>query len=265
MASLIDRYEAFIIDLDGVLYLLEDPVPGAAEAVCALRDRKKSYVFLTNNSSTSPRKYVEKLGRFGIKISDAQVVTSSQALASQVAALGFARGSTAFVIGEAGLIDQIREMGFRLLNVEEGGEADYIFVGWGRNFNFDKLKAAVKAVRRGAVFMATNRDATYPTPNGLWPGAGTLVAAVSTGSGVEPYVAGKPNPLMVKLALQRMEAAPARSLLIGDRLDTDIMAGVAAGVDTLLVLSGVSSVEDIQRSDVKPKYVMNSIAGLLEG
>jgi 4-nitrophenyl phosphatase len=260
---LAERYNSFIIDLDGVLYLLNDPIPGAAETVNELTAAGRPIVFLTNNSSATPEQYVEKLARFRIKLEPAQVVTSSQAVGRYLDGKGNLDGSTGYVIGEEGLLEEIRSRSIALPEGEKALESDFVFVGWDRAFSFEKLKTAVVAIRRGAEFIATNADATYPTPGGLWPGAGSLVAAVATGAGKEPLIAGKPNPTIVELALERMGSTPEETLLIGDRLDSDILAGLAASVDTLLVLTGVSTVDEIELTGIKPTHVRSSLADML--
>lgn len=264
MPRLIDRYEAFIIDLDGVLYLRNDPIPGSAEAVKELAAAGKRFVLLTNNSGPTTQQYVQKLDRFGIKVLPEQIISSAQAIRRYLESNHEIEGKTAFVIGEEGLLSELNDMGLRLLNGDEARESDFVFVGWDRKFDFDKLKTAVTAIRGGAFYVAANTDATYPTPDGLWPGAGSLVAAVSTGSGREPVVAGKPSPLIVRVALERMTANPADTLLIGDRLDSDVAAGLAAGVDTLLVLTGVSTAEEAEQTGIHPTHIRKNLAGLLE-
>jgi 4-nitrophenyl phosphatase len=262
MASLIEKYKAFIIDLDGVVYLLNEPIPGAREAVLRIQREGLPLVFLTNNSAHTPEQYVKKLAKFGIAIEPRHIVTSSQAVGRYLDLNYETSGGTAFVIGEAGLIFELEARGFRLVETGQARGARFVFVGMDRRFDFEKLKAAVIAIRNGAEFIAANADNTYPTPDGLWPGAGSIVAAVTTGSGREPYVAGKPNPLMVEVALARMGAEASETLLVGDRLETDILAGVEAGVDTMLVLTGISTVEEIEERGIHPTHVEEGLRAL---
>ncbi len=262
--SLLERYKAFIIDLDGVVYLLNEPVPGAARAVSRLREHGAGFVFLTNNSVATPEQYVERLAGFGIEVEPRQIVTSSQAAGVYLDRNHECRGRSALVIGEEGLIVEVERRGLRLLPPGDGAGADFVFVGWDRHFDFEKLKAAVIAIRAGAAYIAMNTDATFPTPAGLWPGAGTMVAAVSTGAGREPFVAGKPNPFIVQIALDRLGVGRNDALLIGDRLDSDIEAGIAAGVDTLLVLTGVSDEEEVEATGTRPVHIRESLEGILE-
>ncbi|MBU1671421.1 MAG: HAD-IIA family hydrolase [Actinobacteria bacterium] len=257
------KYRAFIIDLDGVVYLLNDPLPGAIEALRRLSENGVPFVFLTNNSSTSPEQYAGKLHGMGLEVEPDAFVTSGQAVACHLSERWPEGGARAFVIGEEGLTRQVEGAGLSLLEPVDSRGADVVVVGWDRAFDFEKLKAAVVAIRNGAYFVATNGDSTYPTPEGLWPGAGALVAAVSTGAGTEPYVAGKPNPLMVELALERMGARRGETLLVGDRLDTDVAVGLAAGVDTLLVLTGISSLEEVEATGIRPTSVAGSLAEAL--
>lgn len=264
MASLINKYSALIIDLDGVVYLLNEPVPGSREAITQILEKGIPFVFLTNNSASTPEQYVGKLVKFGIEIKPSQVVTSSQAVGRYLDLKHEAEGSAAFVIGESGLIFELEARGISIVASSNAKEARFVFVGMDRRFDFEKLKSAVIAIRNGAEFIATNTDSTYPTPDGLWPGAGSIVAAVTTGSGKDPYVAGKPNPLIVEVALERMGAEAGETLLVGDRLETDILAGSEAGVDTMLVLTGISQVGDIESRGIQPTYVGDDLRALMK-
>lgn len=263
MGELLEKYRGFIIDLDGVVYLLHQTIEGSPEVINRLQREGVPFVFLTNNSVATPEMYVERLLQHGIDVSPEAFVTSPQAVGRYLDEKGVGPGSTAFVIGERGLVRELEDRGVRLLDTGEGVGADYVFVGWDRDFCFEKLKTAVVAVRRGAGFVATNADATYPTPEGLWPGSGSILAAVRTGAAREPVVAGKPNPLIVELALQRLGLEAGEVLLVGDRLDTDILAGANAGVDTLLVLTGVSQAREAEEAGIIPTYVRRSLSDLL--
>ncbi|MBN1289586.1 MAG: HAD-IIA family hydrolase [Actinobacteria bacterium] len=262
--ALIDQYKAFIIDLDGVLYLINDPIDGSVEAIRELQSAGKPFVFLTNNSSSTPAMYTEKLKFMGLEISEDQVVTSSQALAWFIRDNYETCGKKVLLLGGRGLYDELSSIGLQVVDEDGGDSADFVVVGWDREFSYGRLKAAVIAVRKGAHFMASNTDASYPTPDGLWPGAGAMVAAVSTGSEAEPFVAGKPNRLMVELALKRMGAKAEEALLIGDRIETDILAGANSNVDTLLVMTGVSTIDDIERQGIAPTHIRDSLKGVLD-
>lgn len=257
-------YEAFLIDLDGVVYLLHQPIPGSREFVERLREEKKPFAFLTNNSVATAEQFVERLAGMGMEVRAENVVTSSQAVGRYLDLHRDSVGPTGFVIGERGLIEELSLHDIELLKGKEGEKADTVFVGWDRAFDYEKLKTAVIAIRGGALFIATNLDSTYPTPGGLWPGAGSIVAAVATGSGREPISIGKPDPMMIDLALERMGVRRESALLIGDRLDTDIKAGISAGVDTVLVLTGISTERDIAETGIQPSRVVERLNLLLD-
>jgi len=263
LGALLEQYQAFILDMDGVLYLLDTPIAGSTEAVRAMRESGKRLVFLTNNSASTPEMYVQRLAKQGIEAEAGEIVTSAQACRFYLESNFETEGKRALVIGEAGLLQECGRMGIEVIPFDDWKSADFILVGWDRHFDYPRLKAAVLAARNGAIYIAMNTDSTYPTPQGLWPGAGTMVAAVTTGAGKEPVVVGKPNSLIVDLALDRMGAGREETLCIGDRLETDILVGVRAGIDTLLVLSGVSTQGDIPDSGVSPTHVRKDLAGLL--
>ncbi|MDD5748422.1 MAG: HAD-IIA family hydrolase [Actinomycetota bacterium] len=263
LGEIAGRYSNFLVDLDGVVYLLNTEIEGSVNAINELLTNSKSVFFLTNNSVSTPGQYVEKLESFGIEINQEQVVTSSIALRNMIQKNFDISGKKVFVIGEEGLLREFELLGLEIVDKGNADIVDFVVVGLDRSFDFEKLRAAAMGIRSGAFFLATNTDSTFPTPLGLMPGAGSLVAAVACASGVEPLVAGKPNPLMVNIALERAGGNARDTLLIGDRLETDIIAGERAGVDTLLVLSGVSKFEDIEKTGMHPTYVSSSIADFL--
>lgn len=260
--ALVDEYKAFIIDLDGVMYLIKEPIAGSVEAVKRLQAEDVPFVFLTNNSSATLEQYIERMKNIGLEIDRDRMVTSSQALAEYMRRNLEPDRRTVFVIGGDGLKSELISAGLKVVDAENGVGADIVVVGWDGEFSYQKLKSAVIAIRNGADYFATNTDASYPTPTGLWPGAGTMVAAVSTGSGQEPFIAGKPNRLIVELALERMGVDRGAALLVGDRLESDILAGRNADVDTLLVLTGVSKREEIETSGIEPTYVRENLASI---
>lgn len=261
--SLIDRYQAFLVDLDGVIYLDTQVVPGAVEAINRIISHGKELAFITNNSAASPERYVKRLDGYGITVEARQVMTSSTILVEYLSQRGVGPGSHALVIGEEGLIEAVRDAGYAVVHNLHDVKPEIVCVGFDRFFTYEKLKSAVSAIRGGAFFVATNADTTYPTPEGLWPGAGAILASVIAGSGEEPVVVGKPGPIIVEQTLARLGVPPTEALLVGDRLDTDILAGKAAGVDTLLVLSGVSTEDEILSTGIEPTYLLPSIAGLV--
>ncbi|HVT12475.1 MAG TPA: HAD-IIA family hydrolase [Fimbriimonadaceae bacterium] len=229
------RYPLYIFDLDGTLYRGSQAIPGAAETLLQLRKTGSQVRFLTNNSSQTPQAQADKLSAMGIQADPSEVLTSGLGTAIYLAERGLNR---AFVVGEPGLIAQLESKGVR--SVTGGEECDAIVVGICRQFTYDWLNEAMQRIVAGAAFVATNTDATYPMEHGFVPGAGSVVAAVQTCSGRKPVVIGKPNTFLVEMALRLSGTRPENALVVGDRYETDIVSGLDAGCDTLLVLTGVA-------------------------
>jgi HAD superfamily hydrolase (TIGR01457 family) len=252
------RYDALLFDLDGVLYRGDEPVPGAPEAIAALREAGASIVFLTNNSSRTPEQVSAKLGAMGMPSAPAEVVTSATATADLLALRG---GGTAFVMGGDGVVGALTDAGLRVLDGEPEA-VDLVVVGIDDDLTYARLRTACVLVHRGARFVATNVDPTFPAARGeLWPGAGALVAAITTATGVEAEVVGKPHAPLFQAALRR--AGGTTPLVIGDRMDTDIAGAAALGWDSLLVLSGVARQDDVADSPIRPTYVAPDVSALL--
>jgi len=247
--ALVDRYDCFLFDLDGVLLRGEMAVPGAVEAVQQVRARGARVVFVTNNSARIPEEIATRLSRVGIRAEPGEVVTSALATAELLAGDG---ARSAFVVGERGIRDALAHGGIDVLDGEPEA-VDAVVVGWDRAADFAKLRTACLLVQRGARLVATNADVAYPAPDGLWPGAGALLSVVTLTTGVEPEVVGKPSPALFRTALHR--AGGGRPLVIGDRLDTDVAGAAAIGWDSLLVLTGVSREADLATSEKHPTYV----------
>ena len=225
---------AWVLDLDGVVWLAEEPIAGAAEAVARLRAAGQAVVFLTNNSSARVGDHAAKLARMGVPAGTDEVVTSAQAAAGMLVP-----GSTALVCAGPGVDEALAARG--VLAVREG-DADAVVVGWHRDFDYARLSAAVRAVRRGARLVGTNDDATYPTPDGQVPGAGSILAAVAYGAQVAPEVAGKPHPPVVELLFRRVAEV---EVVVGDRPSTDGLLARRLGARFALVLSGVTSAAEL--------------------
>jgi glycerol 3-phosphatase-2 len=256
---LVDPYDAILLDLDGVLYRWPDPIPGAAAAVTALRDAGKRLAFVTNNSSRRPAQVVERLASVGVVATHEEVVTSSLVTASILVERGV---RTAFVIGEEGLLDALAAAGIRADSGD--GPPDAVVVGFDRSADYAKLRDASVLVGRGVPLVASNADPSFPVPGGeSWPGAGALLAAIETTTGVRGEVFGKPEPSLFRRALA--SAGGGRPLVVGDRLDTDIAGAARLGWDSALVLTGGTRREDIERADRKPTYVLKSVRGLITG
>jgi glycerol 3-phosphatase-2 len=260
MTVLADRYEAFILDLDGVVFRGDHPVPGASETVAALRERGRTVIFLTNNSARTPGQVAEKLAGMGIPTDPREVVTSAQAAATLIAGDG-GTGATAFVVGEEGVRSALVEAGVEVVDGAPD-RADFVVVGWDRHADYAKLRTASVLVQRGARLVATNADASYPAPGDeLWPGAGALLAAVETATGVRAEVAGKPHRPLFDEAVTR--ASTIEALVVGDRIETDIEGAVSAGLDAALVLSGAARRADLLDARGLPVAVLEDVAGLL--
>lgn len=240
------RLRAYLFDLDGTLYRGSEAIPDAAETLGTLREGGAAIRFLTNNSGATPAGIAQKLGGMGIQATPGEVVTSGMAAAAYLASRAWYE---LFVIGEPGLVEVLRERGFSVVNADPEGRVfalepapcQAVVSGICRSFTYDLLSSGLQAILAGAAFVATNPDATYPMEGGrLEPGAGSLVAALRSCSGVKPYVAGKPSPDMVRLALADCGVPAEEALLVGDRVDTDIAAADAAGCRAALVLTGVT-------------------------
>ncbi|RJP31295.1 MAG: HAD-IIA family hydrolase [Actinobacteria bacterium] len=258
-----DRYSDFLLDMDGVIYLNQEPIPDAVTFIRRLREMGKGILFLTNNSKYTPGEYRIKLSAMGIEASEEEFITSSVATATFLEENYDLEGKTSFCIGGPGLVEALSETRLNPLAGEEGRSADFVVVGWDTELTYDKLRIATLALYSGAVFVATNRDATFPAPDGLWPGAGSIVAALETAAGREALVVGKPNVYMIQAALSRTGGKTDRTLMIGDRLETDIVGGWRAGLDTCLVLSGVAVREDLEGYSPQPDLIVESLLELL--
>lgn len=240
MSILPENIQGLILDMDGVLWRGDAPIGSLPAIFAQIARRGLKTVFATNNSTRTPQQYVEKLAGLGVSVEPWQVVTSSLA-ATNLLTQRFPQGGPVFAIGETGLMQALREANFSPLPVEQAEQAQAVVMGIDRSVNFDKLAEATLLVRRGIPFYATNPDKTFPTPRGEIPGAGSWYAIVVSASGVEPIIAGKPGSAMMELALQRLGLPRQKVVVVGDRIETDILAGQAAGCPTALVLSGVST------------------------
>jgi 4-nitrophenyl phosphatase len=256
MHALADAYDAFLFDLDGVLYRGTEVVPGAAEAVARLRAEGWRLAFVTNNSGRTPEAVAAHLTTLGIPGAAAEVETSALVTAEQLAARGVKQ---AFVVGEEGILRALQDAGIAIAEAD-ADQTDVVVVGWDRRADYEKLRRASLLVERGATLVATNADASYPAADGNWPGAGALLAAIETTTGTHAEVFGKPEAPIMLAALDR--AGGGRPLVIGDRLETDIAAAAGLGWDSLLVLTGISTRDDIARSPIAPTFVADDLSAL---
>lgn len=256
--SIADRYEAFLFDLDGVLYRGSDPIPGAAGAVARLRELGKGLAFVTNNSSRTPGTVTEHLASVGVEARETEVVTSALVTADLLAGRGL---RTAFVIGGDGLRSALAARG---LDLRDGDPAavDVVVVGWDPAVDYDALKTASVLVEKGAAFVASNGDRSFPAADGFaWPGAGAIVAAIETTTGASAEVVGKPHAPLLLAA--RQAAGGGHPLVIGDRLDTDIAGAKELGWDSVLVLTGIATREEAMSGSIRPTFVLDDLGALV--
>lgn len=249
----------FISDMDGVIYHGNTLLPGAKEFIEWMTGAGKKYLFLTNSSERSPRELSEKLGRMGLDVNADRFYTSAMATAAFLASQ--CPGGSCYVIGEPGLINALYEAGFSM----NDASPDYVVVGETRGYNYDRIRHAIQLVRKGARLIGTNPDLTGPTERGIVPATGALIAPIELASGQKAYFTGKPNPLMMRSALQKLGCRREETGIIGDRMDTDILAGIEAGIDTILVLSGVTSQADLPRFAYRPHHVFATIGHIVSG
>ena len=248
-----------IIDMDGVLWHGGTPLAGLREFFEFLHGHHIGFILATNNSSRLPEQYAEKLGRFGVVVSPAHVLTSSQATAAYLASIA-APGTRVYAIGDEGVRHALAQRGFVL--TDEG--AEHVVVGWDRQLTWDKLATAALLIHAGAKFVGTNPDTTYPTERGPVPGNGAQLASLEITTGITPVVVGKPEPWMYLEALRRMGASSESTAVVGDRLETDIGGAARIGLTTVLVLSGIATEADLALSPVKPDLVCAGIKELVQ-
>jgi 3-hydroxyisobutyrate dehydrogenase/2-hydroxy-3-oxopropionate reductase len=256
-------YDGLIIDLDGVVWQGSDPIPGAAEAIAAVRGGGTPVLFVTNEPRRSRNALAERLTEIGIPATAADVMTSAAVAARVAGSLPGLVNRRALVAGPPALHDEIKGAGFQLVTSEEAGEAEVVVVGGHEGFDYRELRAAATAVRAGAQLLATGRDAVFPMPDGPWPATGAILAAIETAGGAPAVVVGKPERIMFDIARETL-AGCARIGAIGDHLIADIEGAKRAGLDAILVLTGTTSRADIERAMTPPDLVLNSLAALPE-
>jgi HAD superfamily hydrolase (TIGR01457 family) len=251
-------YDCILLDLDGVLFRGGDAIPGAAETIASLRAAGRRVVFVTNNAARTPDQVVAHLASVGIEAAIDEVETSALVTATLLADRGIRRVA---IIGEQGLRSALIDRGIEIA-AGDTGSPEAVAVGWDRSVDWDALRRAAIAIERGAAFVATNPDTSYPAPDGLrWPGAGAIVAALVATTGIEPEVVGKPAAPLLEAALRR--AGGGIPLVVGDRLDTDIEGATRLGWDSLLVLTGISTKDDLDGSTATPTFVGEDLRAIL--
>ncbi|WP_066586720.1 HAD-IIA family hydrolase [Cellulomonas timonensis] len=252
------QIHSWLTDMDGVLVHEGTALPGAAEFVRALRDADRPFLILTNNSIYTARDLRARLAATGIDVPEGAIWTSAlataQFLADQVP------DGSAYAIGEAGLTTALYEIGYTLTE----SDPDYVVLGETRTYSFEAITRAIRLIKGGARFIATNPDVTGPSPEGDLPATGAVAAMITAATGRQPYFVGKPNPMMFRSALNRIDAHSETTAMIGDRMDTDVVAGIEAGLQTFLVLTGSTSAADVEKFPFRPSHVVDSIANLVD-
>jgi 5'-nucleotidase len=248
---------SWLMDMDGVLVHEEQAIPGAAEFLDALRGSGTPFLVLTNNSIYTRRDLAARLRASGLEVPEESIWTSALATARFLESQR--PGGSAFVIGEAGLTTALHESGYTLTE----RDPDYVILGETRTYSFERISRAIRLIVAGARFIATNPDPTGPAPGGPLPATGSVAALVSRATGVEPYFVGKPNPLMMRTALNAIEAHSETTAMIGDRMDTDVVSGIEAGLEAILVLTGVTTRADAERFPYRASRIVDSVADLV--
>ncbi len=249
---------SWLIDMDGVLVREEHPIPGAAEFLARLRDRGVPFLVLTNNSMYTRRDLSARLALSGLEVPEESIWTSALATADFLQSQRPA--GSAFAIGEAGLITALHAVGYTLVE----RDPDYVVLGETRTYSFERISQAIRLIAAGARFIATNPDPTGPTPDGPLPATGSVAALISRATGVDPYFVGKPNPLMMRSALNAIDAHSETTAMVGDRMDTDVVSGLEAGMHAVLVLTGSTRREEAEAFPYRPSRIVDSIANLVD-
>lgn len=250
--------KSFLIDMDGVLVHGKRMIPGADRFIRRLKEENRKFLITTNNSIYTTRDLAHRLKVAGLDIDEGQIFTSALATAAFLKKQQ-PSGGKAFVIGELGLTEAVHAIGY----VQTSSDPDYVVLGETRSYNIDQITEGIRLIINGARFIATNPDATGPTESGISPACGAMAALIEKASGISPLFIGKPNPLMMRSALNYLDVHSEDTLMIGDRMDTDVLSGISAGMDTVLVLSGVSTEETIKKFPYRPNYVFPSVAKII--
>ena len=252
------KIQSWLMDMDGVLVREEQVIPGADQFLARLTELEIPFLVLTNSSIYTRRDLSARLRASGLQVPEERIWTAASATAGFLEAQR--PGGSAYVIGEAGLTTSLHAAGYTLSE----RDPDYVVLGETRTYSFERITSAIRLIGNGARFICTNPDPTGPSPGGPLPAAGSVAALISKATGVKPYFVGKPNPLMMRSALNAIDAHSETTAMIGDRMDTDIVAGLEAGMETILVLTGMTTADDIDRHPYVPSRVVESVAELIE-
>jgi NagD protein len=250
--------ESWLMDMDGVLVHEANALPGADRFLARLRELGLPFLLLTNNSIYTRRDLAARLQASGLDVDEEAIWTSALATARFLESQR--PGGTAFVVGESGLSTSLYQAGYTLTD----RDPDYVVLGETRTYSFERITQAIRLIVEGARFIATNPDPTGPSPGGPLPATGSVAALITRATGVDPYFVGKPNPLMMRSALNALNAHSETTAMIGDRMDTDIVAGLEAGLETILVLSGVTTKADVEGFPYRPSRIVDSVADLVD-
>ncbi len=246
----------YLIDMDGVLVRGRTLIPGADKFIEKLKSSNLEFLLLTNNSMFSTRDLAHRLSHIGLDIPAERIFTSAMATARFVQTQK--PGGTAYAVGESGLTQALHEVGYVMTDIEP----DYVVLGEVKTYNIDTVTTAIRLIQKGALFIATNPDATGPDEGGVVPATGALAALVEKASGRSPFFIGKPNPLMMRSALRYLGVHSENTIMVGDRMDTDVVAGIMSGLETILVLTGSTRREDIHKFPYQPMAIVDSVADI---
>ena len=253
-----NQKKGFICDMDGVIYHGNRILPGVAEFIQWLHDENKEYLFLTNNSGYTPRELQQKLARMGLDVQEEHFYTS--ALATAAFLKEQSPGCSVFAIGEAGLLNALYDSGITMNDVNP----DYVVVGEGRTYSLDTLTKATNLVLQGAKLIGANSDVSGPIENGIAPACRALIAPIEMATGTQAYFCGKPNPLMMRTGLRILGCHSGDAVMVGDRMDTDVISGMESGMSTVLVLSGVSTAETVKTYAYRPTIVLDGVGDIVK-
>jgi 4-nitrophenyl phosphatase len=259
----LQQYKTILLDGDGVLWKSNQPIPGIKPFFDFLNERGVRWALLTNNNTRTAQDYIDKLGSFGIQAGPDSVFTSSTVTADYLLE-NYGRDVFLHVVGMDGLLKTLTEAGFEFTSGEEQPDRKVtaVVAGMDREINLKKITIAMRLIMGGADFIATNTDGSFPTPEGINPGTGTVIGALQFASGIKPYVVGKPQPAIFLTALKALDARPEDTLMVGDRLNTDILGANLLGIQTAAVLTGVTSREEISQNEIQPDFIFDDITSL---
>ena len=263
--KILENFELFLFDLDGVVYTDDKPTRGAVETVNTIKSNKKKVLFITNNPARSKREYSDKLKKLGINVKSSEILTSADSICRYlVTKINNIKRKSAYVIGSRYFKSQIKKTGIKIVSGKNFNKTDFVIMGGHREFNFNEINTATILIRKGAKFIATNHDSFYPTQYGFSPATGALVASIENASGKKALVTGKPERYIFDIS---METAgfnnKKKTLLVGDSLYTDILGGKRFGIKTALTLTGITNKKNLKQSDITPDYVIKDLRYLL--